>query len=287
MPFLATLQRTWQLTRASWTVLREDREVLAFPLLSGFCCLLIAASFILPIYHFNLWTLAVSYTEPSAGETTLWLYGLLFLFYLGTYFITTYFNAALMACATLHMIGRPATVEDGLRIANRRIGAILGWAFISATVGVVLQAVQERASWLGSLLVGLAGLAWALASFLVVPVIVVEDCTAREALKRSTTLIRQTWGEQVTLNVGFGLLTALVALPFVAVVAVVWVSAPQSALAYGVGLLAGAAYIAATVVVTALQSIFRSALYLYVRHDRVPFGFTAASLGDAVEPRTG
>ena len=80
----------------------------------------------------------------------------------------------------IRLDGGSPTLGDGLRIANGRIGTILGYAVISATVGVILRAIQERVGFIGRLIAGLLGAGWAVATFLVVPVIVTSDRGAIE-----------------------------------------------------------------------------------------------------------
>jgi hypothetical protein len=43
-------ERSWQIMRASWDVLRQDKEILVFPVLSGIALLLIMASFAVPVF---------------------------------------------------------------------------------------------------------------------------------------------------------------------------------------------------------------------------------------------
>src|SRR5690606_12092796 len=144
----------------------------------------------------------------------LYLFG--FLFYLCQYFVIFFFNTALVGAAMIRLEGGDPTVSDGLRIARERMGAILGYAAIAATVGLVLRALEERAGFLGRIVIGLIGLAWTLATFLVVPVLVSQNVGPVEALKESVRLLKRSWGENLAGNVGiglaFGLITAVVAI---------------------------------------------------------------------------
>ena len=108
-----------------------------------------------------------------------------FVFYFITTFIMIFFNSALVGAALIRLDGGDPTVADGLRIARERLGSILAWSLLAATVGMILKAARERAGWLGSLVVGMIGIAWNLATFLVVPVLVTRDLGPIDALKES------------------------------------------------------------------------------------------------------
>ena len=93
---------------------------------------------------------------------------------------------------------------------------MIPWALLTATVGLVLQALRDRAGRLGDFVIGLIGLAWDVATFLVVPAIVIDDHGAWDGVKQSGSLLRQTWGENLAARVGFGLLGFLAVIPAIA-----------------------------------------------------------------------
>ncbi len=209
---LAKIGNGWSLIKASASVLRQDKELLLFPVLSGTALVVVSLSFALPFF----------FVGNLAAGASVGAYVVGFAFYLVQYFVIIFFNAALVGAAMIRLDGGDPTVMDGLRIAWRRIGAILGYAAIAATVGLLLQTARERAGWIGRLAIGMVGMAWNLATFLVVPVLVVREIGPIDAIKESANVLRRTWGEQVAGNVGislvFGLIylvLGLVALPFV------------------------------------------------------------------------
>ncbi len=129
----------------------------------------------------------------------------LFAFYFAQYFVIIFANSALVGAAMIRLRGGDPTLSDGFRIAFSHVGTILGYALIASTVGMILRALaQKRESTLGRLVVSLVGMAWNLATFLVVPVLVVEDVGPFEAIRRSTQLLKKTWGEQIVGNFGIG-----------------------------------------------------------------------------------
>ena len=88
----------------------------------------------------------------------------------------------------------------------RRAGKILPWAIISATVSMILRAIEERAGFVGQIVAAIAGMAWAVVTFLVLPIIVIEGVGVRDAIKKSGNLFKRTWGENLAAQIGFSLI---------------------------------------------------------------------------------
>lgn len=197
---LQKLRNSWELVKASAKVLDADKELLVFPAISSLALVAVTAGMFLPVYFF-----AGSLSAPSEGTGPLgWV--VLFLYYCVQYFIIVFFNSALVGAALIRLDGGDPTLGDGLRIARERLGSILGYAIIAATVGMLLRTARERSNnFLASMAISLVGFGWNLATFLVVPVLVTHDIGPIEALKRSGSIVKKTWGEQVVGNAGIGL----------------------------------------------------------------------------------
>src|SRR5262245_52426735 len=137
----ARLGNGWALARESFAVLRMDKELLLFPVLSGISCLLVLASFAVPLWNSDFLHVVVN-EEANVHENPLaWL--ILFAFYAVNYFVIVFFNSALVACAIIRFKGGDPTISDGLRAASNRLPQILAWALVSATVGVLLRAIES------------------------------------------------------------------------------------------------------------------------------------------------
>lgn len=202
------LSRSWQLIKASAAVLQADKELLVFPVVSGVLSVLVLITFAVPTVMAG-WFDATVLDEsgfPVAG------YAVGFLFYVVQYFVILFCNTALVGAALIRLRGGDPTVGDGFRIASERVTSILGYAVVSATVGIILRAIAERSGIIGRIIVSFIGLAWSLATFLVVPVLVVEGVGPIEAVKRSSSYLRKTWGEQIVGNMGIGLVVGLAVL---------------------------------------------------------------------------
>src|SRR6266487_4947954 len=272
------ISRTWSLMSACWMILKKDKETLVFPLMSGVCCLLLLASFALPLYFTGAWQ------APGSGAATaqqVLYYGTLFLFYVCNYFVVIFFNSALVACATIRMGGGDPTVGDGFRVAVSRLPVIAGWALVSASVGLVLRIIEDRSDKVARFVAGLLGMAWTVVSFLVIPILVVENKSPLAALRESTVLLKKTWGEQVVGNFSFGLLFFLLGIPAYALIALGIFSGSWAAAILCIGL-AVVYLIVLALVQSALQAIFQAAVYLYARNGQVPEGFRAEFLSGAM-----
>lgn len=252
-------RRSIELTKASIAVLRTDKELLLFPLVSFLAMVLVTVTFAVPL----LVSGAITRTAEGSVDPIAVILGALF--YLVSYSVIFFFNTALVGAALIRLDGGDPTLRDGLRIAMSRLPQIIGYAIIAATVGMILRAIAERGGIVGALVAGLAGFAWNIATFLVVPILVVEKVGPVQAIKRSSSLLRGTWGEQLVGNIGisliFGLLALAVGLIGVGIIAVLWTISPALGV---IGIIALVLAIAAiTLVAAAVSGIFTASLYRY------------------------
>lgn len=271
--------RSWGLIKASAGVLAKDKELLVFPLLSAACTLVVVAAFVLPALGLG----ALDGLRDGGGVSLL-AYVLAFLFYLVQYFVIFFFNSALVGGAMIRLDGGDPTVGDGLRIARSKALPILGYAAIAATVGMVLRAIQERAGFVGRLVSGALGVAWTLASFLVVPVLVTRDIGPVDAVKESALLLKKTWGENLIGQGGVGLLFGLLffALVLLGGAAIIAVATTGNGVLTGlVVAIVIIAMLLAALVQAALSGIYSAALYRYATGAGESEGFDAQLLGQA------
>ncbi len=235
------IQRSSALFKASWSVLREDKTLLLFPILSSLASLVVIASFAIPVVTLLttdetlrnevITTMneasqsnqsdqenqspseaaAASTEAGGTGDAVIpegWEiagYAYLFAFYFVTSFVVIFFNAALIAAANERFQGRPTGVGAGISVALKRLPQILGWTLVATTVNLVLRAIEERVGLVGKIIVGLIGVGWAIAIYFAVPAVVLEGVGPIGAIKRSGQTIRKTWGESLMIAVGFGL----------------------------------------------------------------------------------
>lgn len=273
---------TWELMGASWDVLRKDSRLLIFPLLSGVCCILVLASFIVPMALLDRPMVSVKGNQAHVVVN----YVLIFAGYFANYFVITFFNTAIISCAVARMSGGQPTIAGGFREAFKRIHLIFGWALLSATVGMVLRIIEERSRLVGRIIAGLLGAAWTLLTYLVVPILVVEEKGPFAALKESATLFKKTWGEQLVGNFSFGLIFFLLSIPAFALAGFgIYSGSSRHNMPLAIAAVAVAIVymIALSLVQSALQSIFQAAVYMYTQGvTGGPQGFPVKLLQDAM-----
>jgi hypothetical protein len=285
---IGKIQRSAELLKQAWGVLRSDPQLAIFPVISAAATLLVIGSFILPVVmspalldSYHALANARRGVEDSSGASPVAAIAYSFCFYFVTSFVTIFFNAALLGAADRKFRGLPTGVVEGLQVAIGRLPQILGWALLSAVVGTILRMLEERAGWLGRIAIGLFGAAWAIASYFAVPALVIEGVGPIEAVKRSVATIRKTWGESLALAVGFGVVGFLVALVAVGVIGagVVAGFATQSvAVGVVVGSFGVLALLAWIIVASTLRSIVQVALYRFAVDGTIPQGFRQESL---------
>lgn len=273
---MGKFSRTWELVKQSFVILRSDKQLMLFPVLSAASCLLVTAVIATggSLLIMPAMASAAANGQPfHPHQSPLFLLGM-FTMYVANYFVIVFFNVALVGVANSRLMGGNWTFRDGMELAWARKSTILQWALVAATVGMILRTLEERLGLIGRLVMRMIGVAWALACYFVVPVLAFEDLTPIAAIKRSSKLFRDTWGEKVIGGLSFSLVSLVLMLPgfglwFVAIV-----------LGGIKGLLAGFALLALYVVMlsvmmSAVQGIFNAALYRYACFQQVPPAFDA------------
>jgi hypothetical protein len=268
------LSNSWELVKASWAVLRADKELIVFPIVSAIASLIVLLTFAVPMFLSGLFEAAFA---DDFGPARLVSYAVIFLFYLVQYFVILFANTALVGAAMIRLDGGDPTIGDGFRIAWQHVGAVFGYAMISATVGLVLRWLAERGA-IGRLVSSLIGLGWNLATFLVIPVLVVENVGPVEGVKRSGRMLRDTWGEQIAGNISIGLIFGL--LIVLAIVA-------GTVVTVGLGILTGSvvlivmsiflfafAVIALFLISSTLSGIYSAAVYRFAAGKKTDIFFS-------------
>jgi len=271
----------WELAKSSYRCLMLDKEMLVFPLLSGVACLVVLASFAVPLMDSDY---ARAIQEDNQAPDDPLAYVILFLFYFCNYFVIVFFNSGLIACAIIRFNGGDPTVADGFRAAAARLPQIFAWALVSATVGVILKAIESRSSRAGRIAAGLLGMAWGAGTYFVVPVLVVEKVGPLAAVKRSLSILRRTWGEALVSNFGIGLFVFLMVLACFIPAALGVLAGTGGTTVAGIALTV-VLLILVSLVSSALNGIVLGALYFYAAENRVPTQFDAGFFRDAFVQR--
>jgi hypothetical protein len=275
------------LARSSWQVLVKDKHLLVFPFVSGFLFLLVLASFAVPLATLVDWQQVGAKMDANGGKPPIWIYAVSFAFYFCTYFVIIFCNSALVSCALLRFHGQTPTVGDGFRAAFARLPQIFAWALVSATVGMILKAIESAHEKVGYYVSMILGTAWSVMTYFVVPVLVVEKTGPMEAVSRSVSLLKKTWGEALVGKLGLGFVLFLLAIPVIVLFMGGAYVASAGSTGLGVALMI-AGLIAALLhmaISSALHTIMLSAIYQYATTERVPDGFDGQVLARAFGPK--
>lgn len=272
----------WALTRKSWGILSDNPGLVRFPVAGAVTSILLFLITFIP----GLVLIGIGETVPVVIGAVILVVGLILV-------ISTaiFFSVALAHSADRLLAGEAPSFGETMSVARGRLGGIFAWAFISTVVGAIIQTIQDRLGIAGLILGGLAGAAWAVLTFLAIPVIAIEGTGGFGTVKRCSELIRSRWGEQITGTVAIGAILFLIGyLPAILVLAAgIYLIAGPDLPAPGIALIAIGlvAFAIIAVVSKALLTIFGVALYRYVAEDRAVGTFTEEEMAGAVMTRGG
>jgi len=274
-------KRGWKLSKQSWAVVKSDKSLVAFPIISVF------AAIITMIIFFG------GGAAMAAATGSPW--GALPLVIIGAYLLTVvgvFTSVALASCATEALEGRDTTVGQGISAARGRMKLIFAWAAVALFVGVLISIIQglleEVVGGLASAIIGgIAGVVWAVATFFVIPVIALDGLGPKEAIKTSAHVVKERWGEGVVGSSAIGLITFFVAIvPAFAIMFLGFVLLGSSAVGGGLLITIGVlVFVIALLFQTTIMAVFRVALYRYATEDQVLAGFDREALESAFVPK--
>ncbi len=273
---MGRIATSWQIAKQSWAVLKSDKSLAWFPVFSfgGSVAVMAVIGGLIALMGID--------NSPTGSSLQPIGWVLIAVGYLGLAFVQTYFLAALVAGADQRLRGQDSTVSSALRVANSRLHRLLPWAVVSATVSIVIS-MLERYGIVGRIIAGLVGLAWNLVTFLTVPILVIEDIGVGAAFTRSKDLFKQTWGENVAGQFGLGAIGFLVVLPALALFGVGAALGTAGLIVLG-GL--GLVWIVVTAtIMSALNGIYRTALYRYATTGSAPAEFAGTDFQAAFRPK--
>jgi hypothetical protein len=268
-----SLSRGWYLTKLSFSIINQEKKLLLLPIISGLCLIAVVLSFIIPLIGVFLW-----WPKLLADNTafSIFYYVMYFVFYLVTYFVGVFFNSALIHMATVKLQGGHPTIGEGLRKAGENIGLIFKWALLAATVGLILKAIQQKAGFIGRIVIGFIGAAWSIAIYFVVPIIIYEKQSGFGAVKRSLQIMRNTWGEALGGGLGMGIIFFLLALIGVVLLFVgIYAAIAMNSLWIFVGFLLGTIFywLFLAILASAAHGVLVAALYRYAVTGQLSPGF--------------
>jgi hypothetical protein len=260
MNIFTRVSNGWRIAKNSFKVLKANKQLIVFPILSGFSLILVSASFFTAALAKSGWQVN---NMPEYDEIT--QYSLLLFFYFTSYFVVVFFNVALMHCTRMYFKGEKVNLREGLNYSISRVGAIFSWALFAATIGTLLRILQENMGRLGRMIISMVGIVWSIATFFVVPVIAYEKDGTLHAFKRSAQLVKEKWGENIGASFSFELIQFLGIVIILAIAGVIYIViypvAGISIAAFGIAIILA--------VMSAVKSIFISAVYHNITGDPV------------------
>ena len=277
---MGRFRRTMDTAKASWAVLQHDRELAVLPILGALASIAVVLAVGLPIW---LSTDGIDDGGSSAGsDPMLWIGGIIIL--LAVTVITVFFNAAVVSGARERFSGGDPTISSAIKGAFSRLHVIVPWAILALTVGMIIRLIQSSDNIVARILGSLLSMAWGVLTFLVVPILVVEQTGPFQSLSRSGELLRRTWGENLIAQVGFGIIGFVAAIPGIIIIAI---GASAGSVGALVAIVIGFGWIAlVAVVISTLTAIFQMALYIYATTGQVPMGFEQSGISDTFNERS-
>jgi hypothetical protein len=274
-------ERSVKITKMSFRMVFEDKELILFPNLAILTACFYVAILFLPVYYFDL---------LDYFDNLLFVSAFTIISYIGAAIIITFFEVCVVNTCRARFSGGNATFRESIVFASSRFWTIIKWGIVSGTVMSILKAIQSLTSrsLIGSLIAWMTKKAWALATAFVIPIIVYENIGSGKAISRSMEILRKTWGENLFRYFGLGFvqfLCNLLGFMFFMIVGLfLGMSDIMRLILLGV-------FILYFVIVNSLFAIashaFNTALYIYATENKVPDGFDSEVLRDAFMKKEG
>lgn len=285
-PRIGRIRRGWEITKSSWRVLRLDKELAAIPLISALVSVIVLIPFAV-LAIFGSAYLDPNMTANAESSSSSWQ-GLIFAFIVGLVLtiVANFFSGALIHGAMQRFNNQDPTIRSSLAGARKKFRPLLGFSFIMATVGFILQLAEERLPIAGRISAYLFDAAWNIANVFAIPVIMMNEdaISPLQATKQSVKTIKKVWGEGIVVSAGIGAIGALVTLAYVIVLFLMTAGVtfglykfagitPSVYLGILVILLLVLGITLISIVMSALNAIAKTALYVYATTGEAPSSF--------------
>ena len=286
---MGRFRASYLLVVESFELLRKDKEVIFFPILSTIFNLIVFAALAL-FFYTTLYFSGVeskNMEDPEGGFAVV-NYIFIFLVYLASIFITTFFNAGLVSIVLARINGQDLSFSDGIKNSLRNIWKIFAWSLIAATLGLIMKIIFDRSRLLGRIVISILGATWGVLTFFIVPVLVSENKSALASIKESSITFKRVWGETLIMNFSMGLFFGIVyLLGFVACFAI-FIATLFLGNFYVILMAAFLAiifFVVTAVISSTLNAIFKVVLYEYARYGRMPANFTPKLILNAIKKK--
>lgn len=280
-------QRSWEVTKLSFSVINKDKELIMFPLLSGFFSLIFIILMIFPFLFSVLF-------KGTAFETGYLFYLSVFVIYFGLAFIATFFNVCVVYTTKIRFEGGNATFMDSIKFAFSKAYLIFLWSLVSASVGLLLRLLEQLAEKFGktgemimNILISLLGMAWSIVTLFVIPSLVYDNLTPGKAIKKSAATLKKTWGESLIRYYGLGLTEFLLFILGIAVFIGLFLMLGGLGIyvILVLALLAIIYFLGLILVFNVANTVYNTALFVYADSGKIPSGFNKDVIEHSFEKR--
>ncbi len=282
-------ERSFSLLDSCWEILNHNRRLILLPLFSTLGVIVVLALGILAavvagsperLAHF------FSYRSMRGlGQLDLIDVIIAAFIAVGANAVATFFNAALVAAVSGRTESGKPSVREGMAFALKRADRILAWACTAGSFLLLIGVLRHKAGTPGKVIAFLLSLVWSVASYFVVPILVLEDVGPWEAVRRSTSTLRKSWGESALggISLGFAQFCCFLVVALVAAVvgggAAIASTSLVGLVVFGVLLLCGGAAI--SMLFSAMGQIFLLATYQWATTGELSGSFDEGDMRDA------
>jgi hypothetical protein len=280
--------RSWELTKSTFGVMRNDKEIFAFPILAIIVSITFLVILGLLLFVGGLVSLLGGFSMSAFG------YLALLLFYFVLAIVNTFFSVCIVYTAGTRFSGKDATLGQSISFGFKKIGKVFSWAILSATVGLIihiLEGIAKSTKGIGKVFLNVItwviGMTWAISTIFVIQGIAYKDLGPFASIKDSVLTLKKTWGESLIKYFGLGLAKGVIL--FIGIVIFI----PLAILGFVFGhLIAGIVLIGLFVIYSVIvemifslaDEVFDTALYVYANTGQIPSGFTPEQMKEALKP---
>jgi hypothetical protein len=177
MGFFASLSRGWSFMKQAFSMAMKERR-----LLKPSVYLVLVT-----ILYFVGWVAVFVAADLDAESDLAWVLGACATF--GSFLIFYFFCGMTVNMIDRYLEGHEPTVGEAFRDARQNFLAICALAVISTVVELIAKAARRRggrggAAVVMSILASIIETLWTIVSFLLLPAIIIEDISLRQALRR-------------------------------------------------------------------------------------------------------
>ena len=281
-----SLKRSVAIVKSSWRVVKAEKKILGYEAIAGALALVLLGLFFVGQLLAN--NLKFSSNQMSLGQNP-WYWPALAVYLVLVSGIGALIGGAISSVVVGRFNGKPLSFKQGFAAAWQKKNSLLAFGIVNATVGFLYQLLQEKLPLGGKIAAMLGDFVWSVATFFAIPAIVMsdEELNPMQAIKKSSSILKNTWKESVISNAGIGIIGVLIVMMvsgasvglniFVGLTApiLLWATIPAAIVAMFISGL----------VLAAMTDVFKSALYYFATTGTAPESFDRDLLHASFRPK--